>query len=839
MQLIRKFHRLLVVAIMCVPVGLRAQSADTSPLLPYTDRITALMNGDRARETVSFLDQYVRWPGNRGFDASIAHIAEQLEAAGFVREDRATDAQALVYRVERYPMAQPAWEPLDATVTIEGDTAPLLRFTSNRNMLATNSFSTPDGGVSASVVWAGNGTPADFDAAGEVRGKIVAANASVGRVFTEAVVRRGALGVLGYSLPDYLRPEQNRNSIQFASVPRDTAAKAWGIALSFDARDRLQQALARGPVRIRVHTQSLFTPDAVEQTVVAEVRGTTHAHERFVFSAHVQEPGANDNASGVGAQLEMARVMARLLGEGMPRPARTLTFLWGLEIRSTDRFITQDTMRARDIRWGMSLDMVGEDTEKTGGTFLIEKMPDPSAIWTRGDDKHSEWGGRPLTKADLKPHYFNDYVLARALAHAATTDWVVNTNPFEGGSDHTPFLRANKPGLLLWHFTDQFYHTDGDRLDKVSAKTLRNVAITALTSALPLANGTSVTAGRIVNEVQRAAIERLAAEAEQATTNIAQASASSRDSLRTHERDILETWTQYYVDVLTTVRDVELGGPSAETQASIARAQRDVRAAGERHLSSLSNEGAAQSAAATRAQGDAASLSLVSYNIRHGAGTDNVVDLPRTANVLRALNADVIALQEVDERVTRSGGAPQADSLGALLGMHAAFGAFMPYQGGEYGLALLSRHPIVRSTALRLPDGNEPRVALIAELAIPGSDTIAVINVHFDWVGNDTLRYAQAEALTRVLDTLSRPYVVLGDFNDEPGSRTLALFRERATEAVKSGERFTFPSDTPVKEIDFVFAAPRSAWQHATSRVVDERIASDHRPVHATITRQP
>jgi len=136
-----------------------------------------------------------------------------------------------------------------------------------------------------------------------------------------------------------------------------------------------------------------------------------------VFSAHVQEPGANDNASGVGAQVEMARVAAELVNAGSVDPKRTITFLWG------------DEMRAKNIRWGLSLDMVGEDAEKTGGTFLIEKMPDPSAIWTRGDDKHSEWGGEPMTKADMRPHYFNDVVLGRALEQAATNDWVVKTIP--------------------------------------------------------------------------------------------------------------------------------------------------------------------------------------------------------------------------------------------------------------------------------------------------------------------------------------------------------------------------------------------------------------------------
>lgn len=234
------------------------------------------------------------------------------------------------------------------------------------------------------------------------------------------------------------------------------------------------------------------------------------------------------------------------------------------------------------------------------------------------------------------------------------------------------------------------------------------------------------------------------------------------------------------------------------------------------------------------AEQGATPLRTASYNIRHGAGMDNRVDLPRTASVLRALNADVVGLQEIDHRVARSGGVAQMDSLGRLLGMQAAFGAFMPYQGGEYGLGILSRHPIARVHAIRLPDGNEPRVALLVDIVIENRDTVSVINVHFDWVGNDTLRYAQAGALTRVLDTLRTPYVLLGDFNDEPGSRTLALFTARATEAQKPPDNhFTFSSTEPNKEIDFIFAAPANRWTSGGARVIDERVASDHRPVIA------
>jgi hypothetical protein len=232
--------------------------------------------------------------------------------------------------------------------------------------------------------------------------------------------------------------------------------------LSYAAHQQLVQALDRAPVQAKVTIDTRFTRGD-ELTLVADVHGTTYPTERFVFSAHLDEPGANDNASGVAALAEGARVLAELVQTGRISPARTITMMWGSEIRSTGRYLSEDSVRAAGVRWGISLDMVGEETEKTGGTFLIEKMPDPSAVWTRGSDQHTEWGGRPLSVDDLTPHYLNDFVLGRCNDQAEVTGWAVQTNPYEGGSDHVPFLRAGKPGLLLWHFTDVFYHTDGDR----------------------------------------------------------------------------------------------------------------------------------------------------------------------------------------------------------------------------------------------------------------------------------------------------------------------------------------------------------------------------------------
>ncbi len=236
-------------------------------------------------------------------------------------------------------------------------------------------------------------------------------------------------------------------------------------------------------------------------------------------------------------------------------------------------------------------------------------------------------------------------------------------------------------------------------------------------------------------------------------------------------------------------------------------------------------------------------IRIVSYNIRHGRGMDDSVDLARTARVLRALTPDIVGLQEVDVGVARSGRLNEPAVLGELLSMRHRFGAFMQYQGGQYGLALLSRFPILAARSIELPTGNEPRVALIADLQLPArspgtvADTISVIVVHFDWVADDGFRYAQASRLTSSLDSLEHPYLLLGDFNDEPVSRTLSLFRSRAAEVGKeAGSRLTFSSTNPVKEIDFVFTAPALRWRHLVARSIDEPAASDHRPVLAVVS---
>ncbi len=223
---------------------------------------------------------------------------------------------------------------------------------------------------------------------------------------------------------------------------------------------------------------------------------------------------------------------------------------------------------------------------------------------------------------------------------------------------------------------------------------------------------------------------------------------------------------------------------------------------------------------------------IATYNIKHGRGMDDVVDLKRTADVLKKLNPDFVALQEVDNRVERSGVVNEPAELGKQLGMHAAFSSFMDLQGGQYGLAFLSRYPIRDVRRIQLVEGNEPRVALGVEVRLPDGSPLLFVNVHFDWVRDDSFRFKQATGVDKFLDALEIPHVLLGDFNDLMGSRTLDLLSEERIEANKPPQdHFTFPSVAPDREIDFIFVDKKSDWSIFKTQVVDEPLASDHRPV--------
>ena len=263
----------------------------------------------------------------------------------------------------------------------------------------------------------------------------------------------------------------------------------------------------------------------------------------MVLVAHVQEPGASDNASGCGTLLAAALALQTAIADGaIPRPARTLTLLWGDENRASDAWIAADPARVARVLAMMSLDMTGEDTSKTGGTFLIEKGPDPTAVWVRPSDPHTEWGASEVDRSLLRGTFLNDLQLGVALRRARDTGWVVRTNPYEGGSDHTSFTKAGVPALLNWHFTDRYYHTNLDTIGNVSPAAMQHVATTVATSAMFLASA---------DERDVAALETMLRTARDARMQTERKNAAPTE--------VLDAWTTWYAQAIASAK--RLAGP--------------------------------------------------------------------------------------------------------------------------------------------------------------------------------------------------------------------------------------------------------------------------------------
>lgn len=461
-------------------------------------------NRDAAMDHVRFMSRFWRLAGNEGFDQSIDRLYERLLSAGFAIDTRSTLADGpdvAPVRVHAYPNPGRGWDHTVGTlaiVNVDGSEIAVLSKARERLALCINSFPTPADGRVLKIVDVGRGDrAADYDGKA-VTDAIVLGDAEAGRLWREAT-SRGAAGVVSTALPAYIRPsppgapEPPRDEwdiLQWSSIPYDVAKQSFGFKASPRAAATIRRRLAAGPAEARVTIASTFT-ERPARMLVAELPGATRAHERIVIAAHVQEPGANDNASGSATLAEMAVAMHRAIAAGtLPRPERTLTFLWIDEISGSRQWITDHPAQAAQVKWMFSLDMTGEDVAKTGGSFLVERWPDPGAVYDRAWDPHSEWGRSEVDPKTLKGDLINDLHLAIARRVGARTGWMVRSNPYEGGSDHTVFGSQGVPSLLDWHFTDRYYHTNFDTPDKVSADEMRNVAAAVGATAWLMASAT-------------------------------------------------------------------------------------------------------------------------------------------------------------------------------------------------------------------------------------------------------------------------------------------------------------------------------------------------------------
>jgi endonuclease/exonuclease/phosphatase family metal-dependent hydrolase len=230
-----------------------------------------------------------------------------------------------------------------------------------------------------------------------------------------------------------------------------------------------------------------------------------------------------------------------------------------------------------------------------------------------------------------------------------------------------------------------------------------------------------------------------------------------------------------------------------------------------------------------------ARLKVLCYNIHHALPpSKDSIDLDAIARVIIHSKPDLVALQEVDVHTRRSGPFNQAEELGHKTGLTPYFIKAIDYDGGEYGVAILSRFPVTEVKRLPLPTkegtNGEPRVLGTATITLPGKKQIVFACTHLDAQADSVNRELQIRAIAEALKTSTVPVIIAGDFNAAPGSGTIRVLDYHFKRTCNPCD-FTIPVDKPKKAIDFIAFSPKEKFRIKKHEVIPERYASDHLPV--------
>ncbi len=546
----------------------QARASFHATIDPVVDALWTAFDERTALDHVQFISQYWRLPGNSGYNASIDRIRDRLVSAGFAASASATaphvvveeyansghalgihdrdrrDRSSLACRTKShypgtrtgwrsasipFPQRPKAWSP--GSWTLAPDETPTTMARISKALLRSATPRPPRCGAkrsSRAARWASS----------RPRSRLISTSDP-----PDATVRT---------------PRDQWDILQWSSIPYDESRKGFGFKATPRAAARLRRALTSNcgaaATSVRVTVASTFSTAPV-RSLIAEIPGRIAPDERIVIAAHVQEPGANDNASGVATGAEMAVALAKAIREGrVPPPSRTLTFLFITEIAGSRQWL-QRLQRTQaqpgHLKYMFSMDMTGEDMTKTGGTFLIERFPDPGAVWDRPWDPHTQWGRGSVKAENLKGDLITDAHLAVCQRVARKTGWDVRTNPYEGGSDHTVFGAAGIPSVLDWHFTDRYYHTNFDTPDKTSPAEMRNVGVAVAATAWLFASATESAALDVARVVASAGEARLAKEQTDGATLPSAAL-------------VIPAWRKWYAEAVRSADRLVVGAPSAD-----------------------------------------------------------------------------------------------------------------------------------------------------------------------------------------------------------------------------------------------------------------------------------
>jgi hypothetical protein len=382
-----------------------------------------------------------------------------------------------------------------------------------RAMLANGSTNAD---VTAELIWVGMGTAAELDRL-DVAGQIVVTEGSIGGVHQAACIERGALGVISIANS---RPFFDPLQIPWSGVRSrrggDQQSK-FGFFIPPREGESLKRRLLAGQ-KITVHAEVEATTREYDlEDPIAHIPGTDPAAGEIILSAHLFEgyvkQGANDNKSGSAAILEVARTLHTLIDEGrIPRPTRTIRFLWGPEYSGTGPWVRANKELMEHTLANINMDMVGEwlSLNKAYMTVMRTSYGHPHFINDVMENYFRFVGESNRERIQNRSGFYK--VPRRIVAPTGADEpFYYSIETHYGASDHMVFndWGVGVPGIMMIAWPDQWYHTSGDRVDKADPTQLKRVVVIGAAAAYTVATADDDMAMKLASEILSNGTRRL------------------------------------------------------------------------------------------------------------------------------------------------------------------------------------------------------------------------------------------------------------------------------------------------------------------------------------------
>lgn len=458
-----------------------------------------------------------------------------------------------------------------------------------RAMLANGST---DADVTAELVWVGMGTEEELDRAG-VDGKIVVTEGSMSGVHNAACMERGALGVVNIANG---RPNFDPLQIPWSGI-RSRGGGGGDPKFGFfipprEAEVLKRRLLAGETITVRAQVEATTQPYEL-QDPVAHIPGTDPNAPEVILSAHLFEgyvkQGANDNKSGSATILEVARVLNTLMEEGrIPRPRRTIRFLWGPEYSGTGPWVQQNKDLMEKTLANINMDMVGEwlTLNKAFMRLMRTTYGQPHYINDVMENYYRFVGESNNERIQNRSGFYK--VPKRIVAPTGADEpFYYSIETHYGASDHMVFndWGVQVPGIMMIVWPDQWYHTSGDRIDKADPTQLKRVAIIGAAAAYTVASADENMAIRLAGEITSNATRRLGHQFIMGQERLNDAEVGNLADQYRWARAHVEGSVMAERETLESVR--ELAPNSRNLAAYVEEMQGVVEAVGEAHLGAL------------------------------------------------------------------------------------------------------------------------------------------------------------------------------------------------------------------------------------------------------------